>query len=282
MDRTVIAPDGRALQVAEAGDPAGHPVLVHNGAPSSRLLFAPHSSTAAACGVRLISYDRPGYGGSTRAPGRSIADAAADVRAITDALGIRRLGVWGFSTGGPHALACAALLPPLVTAAVVLASWGPFGAEGLDYFAGMSDDDADDVRMMLEDPDSVRPVYESQRTERLEMTVEALAARVGGPAGRGFADYRVRTFQSGLAPGVDGWYDDDWALLQPWGFEVDSITVPVLLRHGRRDQAVNMAHGQWLAAHIPRVEAHFSDDDHVGLFLRRPREDYEWLLKHPR
>jgi len=117
MERTVQTADGRTLAVQENGDPGGIPVLVHMGSPNSRHLYPPISADAAARGLRLISYDRPGYGGSTSSPDRSVADCAADARAICAALGIDRVAMWGISGGGPHLLACAALLPDLVVAA---------------------------------------------------------------------------------------------------------------------------------------------------------------------
>ena len=121
MKRTVETADGRTLAVEEAGDPAGLPVLVHNGTPNSRHLYAPNAADAAQRGLRLIGYDRPGYGGSTPHPGRTVADCTADVQAICDSLGITRLAMWGISGGGPHVLACAALLPGLVSAVASLA-----------------------------------------------------------------------------------------------------------------------------------------------------------------
>ena len=144
MQRTARTPDGRILTIEEAGDPNGRPVLVHKGTPNSRHLYQPNTIDAAVRGLRLISYDRPGYGGSAAQPGRSVADCAADVRAICAELGIGRLAMWGISGGGPHVLACAALLPDLVTAAASLASPAPLGAEGLDWFAGMGDFNAED------------------------------------------------------------------------------------------------------------------------------------------
>jgi pimeloyl-ACP methyl ester carboxylesterase len=118
------------LAVEDAGDPAGSPVLVHNGTPMSRHLYGPNVADAAERGLRLISYDRPGYGGSTPQPGRAVADCTADVRAICAGLGIGKLAMWGLSGGGPRVLACAALLPDLVTAAAALASFAPYGADG--------------------------------------------------------------------------------------------------------------------------------------------------------
>src|ERR1700735_5267102 len=137
VEHTVRTPDGRTLAVEESGDPAGRPVLVHMGTPNSRHLYGPNVRDAAARGLRLISYDRPGYGGSSPQPGRTVADCAGDVRTICAELGIDRLAMWGVSGGGPHVLACAALLPDLVTAAASLASPAPYGAEGLDWLAGL-------------------------------------------------------------------------------------------------------------------------------------------------
>ena len=134
MQRTVQTPDGRVLAVEEAGDPAGRPVLVHNGTPNSRHLYGPDTVDAAERGLRLIGYDRPGYGGSSPQPGRTVADCADDVRAICAALGIDRLAMWGASGGGPHVLACAALLPDLVTAAASIASLAPFDARRARLF----------------------------------------------------------------------------------------------------------------------------------------------------
>ena len=129
-EHEVATPDGRVLTVLEDGEPGGRPVLVHNGMPNSRLLFAPDVASARRLGIRLISYDRPGYGGSTPQPGRNVADCAEDVRAIARALDIDRLAVWGISGGGPHALACAALLGDLVAGVAVLASVAPWGVAG--------------------------------------------------------------------------------------------------------------------------------------------------------
>src|SRR5580658_9698796 len=160
---TIPTPDGRTLAIEEAGDPNGRPVLVHNGTPNSRHLYPPATINAAVRGLRLISYDRPGYGGSTPQPGRTVADCAADVRAICAALGIGRLAMWGISGGGPHVLACAALLPDLVAAAASLASLAPYGAEGLDFFTGMGQANIDDTRLMLADEAAARAQTDRDR-----------------------------------------------------------------------------------------------------------------------
>src|SRR5215472_10202335 len=167
MQHTVHTADGRVLAVEEGGDPAGRPVLVHGGTPNSRRLYGPHADDAAERGLRLISYDRPGYGGSSPQPGRTVADCAADVRAICADLGIDRLATWGISGGGPHVLACAALLPDLVCAAASLASVAPFDADGLDYFAGMGQGNVDDTRLFLADEVAARAKTEADREQSL-------------------------------------------------------------------------------------------------------------------
>jgi pimeloyl-ACP methyl ester carboxylesterase len=146
MEWFVRTPDGRTLAVEDAGDRAGRPVLVHVGTPNSRHLYGRTVADATARGLRLISYDRPGYGESTPRPGRTMADSAGDVRAICKSLGIERLAMWGLSGGGPHLLACAALLPDLVTAAASLCSPAPYDAEGLDWTGGFSPAAVEEVR----------------------------------------------------------------------------------------------------------------------------------------
>jgi pimeloyl-ACP methyl ester carboxylesterase len=287
--RTARTPDGRTLAIEEAGDPAGRPVLVHNGTPNSRHLFAPAAADAAARGLRLIGYDRPGYGGSTPQPGRTVADCAADVRAICAELGIARLAMWGISGGGPHLLACAALLPDLVTAAASLASLAPSDAKGLDWFDGMGQDNVDDFKLQQSDKVAARAKLETEREETIAASGEDLAGLlktlltpVDAAALTGeFAEYLAYTGREGLAPGSQGWWDDGEAFGRSWGFELSAIEVPVLLMHGRQDQFVPFGHGQWLAARVPGVEARLLDDDgHLTLITGRIGEVHAWLARH--
>ena len=289
IEHQIFAGDGRALQVLEGGDRNGRPVLVHNGTPNSRLLFGHDVARAERQRIRLISYDRPGYGGSAPQPGRTVADCVADVRSVAAALELDQVAVWGISGGGPHALACAALLPDLVPAVAVLASCAPWNAPGLDYFAGMGQLNIDDMQLQLADPAAARAKCESDRVDMLVMTPEALteylntlltpadAAALTGE----LAQFLVDATRSGLAPGAEGWWEDDVALLAPWGFELESIRTPVLLRHGRQDRFVPFAHGEWLANHIPGVRAELTDDDgHLTLTERHLDQVHAWLLEH--
>jgi pimeloyl-ACP methyl ester carboxylesterase len=286
MPQTIRTPDGRTLAIEEAGDPNGRPVLVHMGTPNSRHLYQPNTIDAAVRGLRLISYDRPGYGGSTPQPGRSVADCAADVRAICAELGIGRLAVWGESGGGPHALACAALLPDLVAAVASLASPAPLDADGLDFFAGMGQDNVDGIKLYLRDPEAARAKLESSREEILATSAADLVGRLqtllsptdAAVLKDALADYLIYCDHEGLAPGAQGWWDDGVAHSSPWGFELSDISVPVLLMHGRQDRFVPFGHGEWLAAHVPGVEARlFDHDGHLTLLANRIPEVHAWL-----
>jgi pimeloyl-ACP methyl ester carboxylesterase len=287
VQRTVHTPDGRVLAIEEAGDPAGQPVLVHGGTPNSRHLYGPHASDAAERGLRLISYDRPGYGGSSPQPGRTVADCAADVRAICADLGIDRLATWGISGGGPHVLACAALLPDLVCAAASLASTAPLEASGLDYFAGMGQENVDDTRLFLADQAAARAKTEQDREDFLAASPDDIgtgmatlltptdAAVLTGE----LAKFLASSMQDGLALGSEGWWEDNCIIL-PWGYDLADISVPVLLLHGRQDMFVPFGHGEWLAAHIPGVEARLTDGDgHLTLFQHRVPEVHAWLAE---
>jgi pimeloyl-ACP methyl ester carboxylesterase len=286
MERTVQTPDGRTLAVQENGDLDGSPVLVHMGTPNTRHLYTPISADAAARGLRLISYDRPGYGGSTPSPGRTVADCADDVRVICAALGIDQLTTWGISGGGPHVLACAALLPDLVVAAASLASTAPYGAAGLDWYEGMGQDNVDDFTLLHEDKTAARAKTEQQREGMLAASPSQLAVGMASlltPTDAAvftgeLADYLAWSMQDGLKPSAEGWWEDGLAASGPWGFELDKISIPVLVVHGRQDKFVPFGHGEWLAAHIPGAEPMLLDNDgHLTLMTARIGEIHAWL-----
>jgi pimeloyl-ACP methyl ester carboxylesterase len=287
MEHEIRTAGGRRLSVVEAGEPEGLPVIVHNGTPNSRLLYEPTVRLAESQGIRLISYDRPGYGGSDRDPGRTVASCTGDVRTIANALGIERLAVWGISGGGPHAIACAALLPDLVPAVAVLASIAPWGADGLDYFEDMGSENVEDFELMVRDRAAARAKHEQDRFESLAATPETIHTTIEtllSPVDREaltvtLTRYLYESMQLGLAPGAEGWWDDDVAFAEPWGFDLEQIRTPVLLLHGRQDRFVPFGHGEWLARHIPGVEARLSDNDgHLTLIENHLEGVHKWLL----
>jgi pimeloyl-ACP methyl ester carboxylesterase len=283
---TVQAPDGRALAVDHGGDLSGRPIITCHGTPSGRQLFGPMAADAEAAGIHLIGYDRPGYGGSTPQPGRTVADCAVDVRAIAEAFSADRIAVWGISGGGPHALACAALLPDLVCAVASLASIAPYGPPDLDYFTDMGQDNVDDITLQLADPEASRRKLVQDRTEFLEANPDNFMdgfASLVSPADAAvltgdLAAYMFDAMYDALTPGDEGWWEDGEAHLSGWGFGFESITVPVQLWQGRQDKFVPFQHGVWLADQIPGVEAHLTDQDgHLTLLARMP-EIHQWLV----
>ena len=286
--RTIPVGDGRDLCVEMAGVPGGKPVLVHTGEPMSRLLYGGWIADAGKKGIRLIGYDRPGYGGSTTHPGYTVASAAADVRAIAEALGHDRIGIWGISGGGPYALACAALLPDLAVAAATVASLAPCGIEGFDFYAGMGESNAESFQLFFSDPQAARRDLREAREQILTATPEQLADQLSSllsPADTGaltgdLARWTIETNKVALSAGDQGWWDDEAAHLTNWGFEFCDIQVPVKIWHGRQDRMVPAQHGQWLAANIPGAEADISDRDGHFTMHARVGEIHDWLLQH--
>jgi pimeloyl-ACP methyl ester carboxylesterase len=251
-------------------------------------MYRPHLLDALRRGIRLFSYDRPGYGGSDAQPGRVVADCAADVNAIIDALGIDRFAIWGISGGGAHALACASLLPDRVVATASLASPAPHDATGLDYFADMGEENIEDAELMLTDATAARAKYRERRLALLTATPDDLlaayptllsAADAAVLTGE-LAEYYAGRDKDSLAPGIEGWWDDSVAMIKPWGFALESICAPVMLWHGREDRFVPFQHGEWLAKHIPGVHPHLTNEDgHLTLFQHRVPAVHTWLLE---
>jgi pimeloyl-ACP methyl ester carboxylesterase len=273
----------------EGGYPDGFPVFYHHGTPSSGRLYRTWLEDASEKDLRLIAHSRPGYGDSTRQPGRSVADVAADVAAIADHLGVERFTTWGLSGGGPHSLACAALLPERVVATASVASIAPWDAEGLDITAGMGEDNVEEFAAAARGEDALLPMLEEYRPMVLKGTPEGLLEMMNtvlSPVDRAIMSGEIATFmveQSAFAlrSGVNGWLDDDLAFTKPWGFDLADISIPVLLTQGRHDLMVPVSHGEWLAAAIPGVDARLSDEDgHLTVAFERTSEIHDWLLRH--
>jgi pimeloyl-ACP methyl ester carboxylesterase len=288
-ERDVRASDGRRLHIYEAGAPDGELIVIHHGTPASGLLWDRWAADAALRGLHLVSYDRPGYDRSDRHAGRTVADAAADTAAIADACGATRFRTWGGSGGGPHALACAALLPDRIIAAATLASVAPYEADGLDWSGGMGQDNLDEFAAAVAGESALRPFLSAVAPQLAAAGAAGLAQMmrtllppvdVAVLDDGELAEYSYEFMARGVRQGVDGWLDDDLAFVQPWGFDPASIRVPLLLLQGRHDMMVPFSHGQWLANHIPAATAQLTEDDgHLSL-LARVDDIHTWLLEH--
>lgn len=254
---TVVLADGRLLAYEEWGDPADHPVFLLHGTPGSRLTPRPDDAALRRLGVRLVTYDRPGYGRSDRQPGRRIAFAARDVAALADHLGLDRFSVAGGSGGGPHALACAALLPERVVRAAAMVSLAPYGPQ---WFAGMAEQNVVKFRAALHGRQELASALEHdvalirKDPEAFldEVTADlAPAERVSLSAGGPLRDMCAANLAEGVRTSADGWLDDGLAFVGPWGFRPSAIPVPVLLWYGADDMLIPPDHARRLATEIP-------------------------------
>jgi pimeloyl-ACP methyl ester carboxylesterase len=293
MCRTArLATNGRTLAYCEWGDADGSPVFSLHGTPGSRLGRHPDEDVYRRAGVRAITYDRPGYGASSRHPGRRVADAASDVAAIADALGLKRFAVTGGSGGAPHALACAALLPDRVTRCASVVGPAPFGPGGLSreqFFEGMVQGNVREFGWALAGEGTLRPELERDARE----LISSLDSDSDTPLGEDYrlsgADLEVMrrgairdmlaaSVREAIGRTVDGFVDDDLAFTQPWGFNVASITVPVAVWYGPHDTLVPTRHGEWLARTIPGAEVVVLDGGHFAIYDRLP-ELLAWLTE---
>jgi pimeloyl-ACP methyl ester carboxylesterase len=252
--------DGRFLRYCLYGPADGFPIIAHNGTPSTRWRRPDQIEAMRRGGVRVLLPDRPGYGGSTRRPGRSVAEVAGDVRVLADAQGWDRFGVFGGSGGGPHALACAALMPERVIRCAVLSGIRP--------------------------PEVAETRDEAVLRPELEQIARDIMDRVaaGGPEMPGLSPRSparddpaaMARLRATFVDGVDGWVDDKIAFARPWGFALPDGTVPVGIWHGTHDENVSGEHAQWLLAHIPGSRGH----EYAGGHVPGPAtfgEIYAWL-----
>jgi pimeloyl-ACP methyl ester carboxylesterase len=279
-DFTVAMPDGHELLVREWSPSSGCPVIAHHGTPSCRLDRPGGDADDRLSGVRIISFDRPGYGGSPARPGRDVAAAAGDVAAIANALGLDSFAVYGVSGGGPHALACAALLGERVTRVAVSGCIGPADDPGLDWFRGMHRLSVPEFRAAMDGRPALEPLVQPYVEALLDDPHAASDAWLDGlpesdrrillDVARRELD-AVAELEANRQAG-EGWIDDDLALVRPWGFELEAIAVPVRLWQGDVDVLVPSAHSRRLAARIPTAElvlvpgaGHWLDAHHADM-----------------
>lgn len=274
--RQLTLPDGRRLDLYLAGPDDGLPLVYHHGSPSSGIPDPPFVAALTERGLRYVACSRAGYGSSSRRPGRSVADMTVDVTAMLDHIGAQSAYCFGWSGGGPHAIACAALLPDRIRAVATVGGVAPWPAEGLDWFAGMGPENVEEFKATIEDPvASARSAAELWPVWRV-VTAADIADAFGGlidDVDRGsltgdFAESVAASTREGLREGYWGWVDDDLAFTRPWGFDLAAIRVPVHIWQGGHDRMVPFGHGEWLASHIPSAVPHLlPGEGHLSLVV---------------
>jgi pimeloyl-ACP methyl ester carboxylesterase len=283
----VPTPDGRALEVMTAGDEGAFPLVFHHGTPSAATPFARTADAAARNGLRLIEFSRPGYAGSSPKPGRTVADVAADVATILDAFGVERFVAAGFSGGGPHAIACAALLPERCAAVATIGGVAPYPAEGLDWLTGMGPENVEEFERTLHGEAELVPYLLEVAAQLASVQPDHVVAAMGGLVGEvdkaaltgDYAEWAADTFHRSVSTGIAGWRDDDLAFATGWGFDLASIRRPVAVWQGGDDRMVPFAHGEWLVRHIPTATAHLHPGEgHLSLTVTKLDQVLEDLV----
>jgi pimeloyl-ACP methyl ester carboxylesterase len=256
--------DGRDIEYLTAGPEDGLPLVIHEGTPVGLSLNARLANAAAELNLRAVLAARPGYESSTPRPGRTVADVAADTATALDALGAGEYLSIGFSGGGPHTLACAALAGGRCLAAASVAGVAPYAVEGLDFLAGMGPENIEEFGLAVRGPDALTPFLDKEAQVLGAITGEQIVAALGGLISGADAAVLSGEFAADLAKGlrgavrngIAGWRDDDLAFVADWGFPVGAASGRAAIWQGDQDNMVPFAHGQWLAAHIPGARVH--------------------------
>jgi pimeloyl-ACP methyl ester carboxylesterase len=262
--RLVRLADGRDIEFLTAGPEDGLPLVIHEGTPIGLSLNARLATAAVERGLRVVQAARPGYEGSTPRPGRSVADVVPDTAAVLDALGADQYVSIGFSGGGPHSLACAALAAGHCLGAASVAGVAPYTAAGLDFLAGMGPENIEEFSLAVRGADALTPFLDKEAEALRAITGEQVAIALGGLISGADAAVLTGDFAAGIAKGlagavrtgIAGWRDDDLAFTVDWGFPLDALSGRAAIWQGDQDKMVPFAHGQWLAAHIPGARVH--------------------------
>ena len=287
---------GHVLGIAEYGPADGFPIISIHGTPGSRYGGPPPDKPDLydRLGIRSICFDRPGYGVSTRRPGRAVVDAANDVTAIADVLGIDRFAVTGGSGGGPHCLAVATQLPHRVSRVACVVGVAPLGDPGLaqeSWVEGMTQGNVDEFRWAMAGEQMLRPQLERLAAEDLRRIVTDPANPLGETYEMSEGDNAImarpeyaarlrRLMEEACRHGIDGWLDDDLVFVKDWGFELSALTVPTMVWYGTDDTLVPPTHGRWLAKNVPDALVVAMSGGHLEL-VNRAEELVAWLSGGP-
>jgi pimeloyl-ACP methyl ester carboxylesterase len=273
---SIELPDGRSLDVWQAGAPDGEALVFHHGTPGAGMPFEHHVREMSQRGLRYVGWTRPGYGSSSRRRGRTVGDDAADGAAVLDQLGIDRAWVVGWSGGGPHALGFAAQRPERVRGVALIGGVAPWAAEGLDFLAGMGAENVEEFGAALQGEAAILPFVERAFPEWRVVRPEAIAEAFGdlvddvdrASVTGELAEYLAALAHEALRVGYWGWLDDDLVFTQPWGFDLEAIRSPVHIWQGAHDRMVPYAHGEWLVGHCPTACPHLLEEHgHLSLVV---------------
>jgi pimeloyl-ACP methyl ester carboxylesterase len=283
----VHLPDGRRLDLRVSGPADGLPLVFHHGTPGAATPKRALERAAHARGLRLVTTSRPGYGNSTRQPGRSVVDVVADTEAVLAAVGAERCLTMGWSGGGPHTLACGARLAA-AAAVLVVAGVAPYEADGLDWLAGMGEDNVIEFSAAVQGEDQLRPYLLRQREQLRDIraadivgSLQSLLPDVDREALTGeFGEDTAAGFREAVRNRVDGWLDDDLAFAKPWGFSLAEISVPTMIWQGSADLMVPFAHGRWLASRVAGASTHLEEGEgHLSVGLGKLDAMLDELVK---
>ena len=283
--------DGRRLDLYVEGPDDAVPLVFHCGTPGSGIPHPGLVRSLAERGLRYVSWSRPGYGNSTRQPDRSVASVVADATEVLDSLGAERAWMLGWSGGGPHALACASLMPDRVLGTATIGCVAPFDAIGLDFLAGMGEENIEEFGAAVDGPEALSGFMEQAWSEFRDVSASEIAASLGdlvddvdrSSVTGELADWYATIIRDGLRESYWGWFDDDMVFVRDWGFDLAAIAGPVHIWQGAHDRMVPYAHGEWLAAHVGGACAHLSDEHgHLTLIVDSLPEILDELIRAAR
>ncbi len=284
-----ITANGNRIDYFDINSDATDVLIYHPGTPGAGPVEHAIVDAAIANDLRVIELVRPGYGSSSRVPGRTVADVAALTAEIADHVGADRFVSMGWSGGGPHVLATAALLPTRCAAAMCIAGVGMFGREDLDFLAGMGQDNIDEFGAACAGEEPLREMLEAIGNELRTITgptivqaMESLLPPIDQASLTGeHGEEMAAVFRWAVGTGIDGWLDDDLAFVDQWGFELSQISIPVQIWQGSEDLMVPFAHGQWLAKHIPHADVQLLDGEgHLSIGEPALERGFAFLKSH--
>ena len=291
MQTLIETRDGRKLDVLISGDMESRVALVcHHGTPSDSTLWNDWEKDALINNLRLVSISRPGYAFSDRKPGRSVSDVVEDVIDVLDEIGIEKFLTIGWSGGGPHALACAALLPKRCIAASILAGVGPHGEPDLDSISDMGPENIEHKKVTLQGEAALREWAEVNATPWITITDEELAGALGGLVPeidvtalneQGQAKIWASSIRRALNNGIDGYIDDSLLFCKDWGFRTENIEIPVTIWQGDLDLMVPFKHAEWLIKSIPNARSKLQyGHGHISLIAEKKNDIINDLLSY--